>query len=41
MQEDLPGCMGTALRSLSFQRTVDNKVYPTWDALVDRYIVCA
>ena len=36
VQEELPSRMGKALRGLSTVRAVDNKVYPTWDALVDR-----
>ena len=30
--------MGKALRGLSTVSAVDNKVYPTWDALVDRLL---
>ena len=38
VQEELPARMGKALRGLSTVRAVDNKVYPTWDALVDRLL---
>lgn len=38
VQEDLPERMGKALRSLTAQKPVDDRVYPTWDALVDRYV---